>query len=127
MKLFPAEYSLQYVLFIKCKDFYILAHKNYGKIKKIVYLPSASQRAGNFYENGRVAEWLGRGLQNLVQRFESASDLKAFQRLSAIAEGRFAFMPRQMLAFERGINAKRTPDRAGDEKLCSAPPLGSRK
>ena len=26
------------------------------------------------------------------------------------------------LAFERGINAKRTPDRAGDEKLCSAPP-----
>ena len=24
---------------------------------------------------GRVAEWLGRGLQNLVQRFESASDL----------------------------------------------------
>jgi hypothetical protein len=25
---------------------------------------------------GRVAEWLGRGLQNLVQRFESALDLK---------------------------------------------------
>jgi hypothetical protein len=24
---------------------------------------------------GRVAEWLGRGLQNLVQRFESALDL----------------------------------------------------
>ena len=24
-----------------------------------------------------MAEWLGRGLQNLVQRFESASDLKA--------------------------------------------------
>ncbi|MFM2251304.1 MAG: hypothetical protein RLZZ358_2234, partial [Bacteroidota bacterium] len=24
---------------------------------------------------GRVAEWLGRGLQNLVQRFESARDL----------------------------------------------------
>ncbi len=26
-------------------------------------------------ENGRMAEWLGRGLQNLLQRFESASDL----------------------------------------------------
>ncbi len=24
---------------------------------------------------GRVAEWLGRGLQNLVRRFESAPDL----------------------------------------------------
>ena len=26
-------------------------------------------------ENGSVAEWLGRGLQNLVQRFESARNL----------------------------------------------------
>ncbi len=26
-------------------------------------------------KNGRVAEWLGKGLQNLVQRFESARDL----------------------------------------------------
>ena len=26
--------------------------------------------------NGLMAEWLGRGLQNLVQRFESASDLE---------------------------------------------------
>ena len=25
---------------------------------------------------GRVAEWLGRGLQNLVLRFKSARDLK---------------------------------------------------
>ena len=25
--------------------------------------------------NGLMAEWLGKGLQNLVQRFESASDL----------------------------------------------------
>lgn len=25
---------------------------------------------------GRVAEWLGRGLQNLLQRFESAPDLE---------------------------------------------------
>ena len=28
-----------------------------------------------FWLFGRVAEWLGRGLQNLVQRFESARDL----------------------------------------------------
>ena len=27
-------------------------------------------------KNGPMAEWLGRGLQNLVQRFESASDLR---------------------------------------------------
>lgn len=27
-------------------------------------------------KNGLMAEWLGKGLQNLVQRFESASDLK---------------------------------------------------
>lgn len=26
-------------------------------------------------DNGRLAEWLGRGLQNLVQQFESATDL----------------------------------------------------
>ena len=25
--------------------------------------------------NGLMAEWLGKGLQNLIQRFESASDL----------------------------------------------------
>jgi cellulose biosynthesis protein BcsQ len=28
------------------------------------------------FKIGRVAEWLGRGLQNLLQRFESASDLR---------------------------------------------------
>ena len=27
------------------------------------------------FVNGHVAEWLGRGLQNLVRRFESARDL----------------------------------------------------
>ena len=34
---------------------------------------------------GRVAEWLGRGLQNLLQRFESALDLnkKAFATADA--------------------------------------------
>ena len=30
--------------------------------------------------NGLVAEWLGRGLQNLVQRFESARDLQNEER-----------------------------------------------
>src|SRR5204863_7407140 len=28
------------------------------------------------FQKGRVAEWLGRGLQNLVQRFKSARDLR---------------------------------------------------
>ena len=28
------------------------------------------------FKQGRMAEWLGRGLQNLLQRFESASDLR---------------------------------------------------
>ncbi|MDB5031129.1 MAG: hypothetical protein JWP71_1850 [Mucilaginibacter sp.] len=30
---------------------------------------------------GRVAEWLGRGLQNLLQRFESAPDLEVNKTL----------------------------------------------
>jgi hypothetical protein len=29
-----------------------------------------------FKQKGSVAEWLGRGLQNLVQRFESARNLQ---------------------------------------------------
>ncbi len=32
--------------------------------------------------DGRVAEWLGRGLQNLVQRFESARDLNYFEDMT---------------------------------------------
>ena len=28
-----------------------------------------------------MAEWLGRGLQNLLQRFESASDLTGFKKI----------------------------------------------
>lgn len=34
-----------------------------------------AQRNVLFDRNGLMAEWLGKGLQNLVQRFESASDL----------------------------------------------------
>ena len=30
---------------------------------------------GTIADNGLMAEWLGKGLQNLLQRFESASDL----------------------------------------------------
>ena len=33
---------------------------------------------------GRVAEWLGRGLQNLLQRFESAPDLKKKNKLKTM-------------------------------------------
>ncbi len=34
-----------------------------------------SGKADIIWEKGLMAEWLGKGLQNLVQRFESASDL----------------------------------------------------
>ncbi len=44
-------------------------------MKKGLYLQSA-KKADII---GRVAEWLGRGLQNLVRRFESAPDLKPSQ------------------------------------------------
>lgn len=38
---------------------------------------------------GLMAEWLGKGLQNLVQRFESASDLT--ETALQIAATRFSF------------------------------------
>lgn len=44
-------------------------------------------------EIGQVAEWLGRGLQNLLQRFESALDLREAQKPhSCKGNGVFAFM-----------------------------------
>ncbi len=43
-------------------------------ICQIIVLILRSLRGINKQE-GRMAEWLGRGLQNLPQRFESASDL----------------------------------------------------
>jgi hypothetical protein len=53
-----------------------------------VYLHSDSIR-----KNGRVAEWLGRGLQNLVQRFESASDLHiSYCPLLDLSEGHFFWL-----------------------------------
>ena len=41
---------------------------------------------------GHVAEWLGRGLQNLVQRFESARDLRKPQQNIPVSL-RFFFVP----------------------------------
>jgi hypothetical protein len=41
-----------------------------------------------YLPHGTVAEWLGGGLQNLIQRFESARYLKV---PSAFAEGDFLF------------------------------------
>ncbi len=49
--------------------------------KNLLYLPQ-------YYEQGRLAEWLGRGLQNLVQRFESAIDLKTVKPFHVV-EGLF--------------------------------------
>ncbi len=58
---------------LKATDFSLLERKRFGNPKIIfIFAPSL----------GRVAERLGRGLQNLVQRFKSASDLfkTTFQR-----------------------------------------------
>ncbi len=41
-------------------------------------------------QNGSVAEWLGRGLQNLVQRFKSARNL---QLVKTPTRRLFSFMP----------------------------------
>ena len=42
---------------------------------------------------GRMAEWLGRGLQNLVQRFESASDLTATRNGSVFFANSYRWLP----------------------------------
>ena len=41
------------------------------------YGPDVSGTRRSLRIDGAVAEWLGRGLQNLLQRFESAQRLKA--------------------------------------------------
>ena len=43
--------------------------------------------------NGLMAEWLGRGLQNLVQRFESASDLTATRNGSVFFANSYRWLP----------------------------------
>jgi hypothetical protein len=59
-----------------------------------------------------VAERLGRGLQNLVRRFESAPDLNDLKALFAIAKGAFFFAIDPKLMFEVVCKGKR-PARQG--------------
>jgi hypothetical protein len=44
-----------------------------------------------FYIQGPVAEWLGTGLQNLLQRFESARDLE--EKEADLSASFFFFIP----------------------------------
>ena len=46
--------------------------------------------------NGLMAEWLGRGLQNLVQRFESASDLMRASLTKSVRLALFADSHRRL-------------------------------
>lgn len=55
---------------------------------------------------GRLAEWLGIGLQNRVRRFESATDLNKILFLSIAKEGDFLFSDRRPLAWRRDENKK---------------------
>lgn len=48
-----------------------------GPIRKIEFAESKKTVIFALRKDGSMAEWLGRGLQNLVQRFESASNLKS--------------------------------------------------
>ena len=57
---------------------------------------------GNIYCKGRMAEWLGRGLQNLLQRFESASDLKEkIKNINTMAVTRLKRKDRRNKTFSR--------------------------
>ena len=56
----------------------------------MAYICVLDSKRGRIFQKGRVAEWLGRGLQNLVQRFESALDLR-FKPFSAMLEKGFFF------------------------------------
>ena len=57
-------------------------------------------------KQGRLAEWLGIGLQNRVRRFESATDLNKILFLSIAKEGDFLFSARSSLAKLRDENKK---------------------
>ena len=72
--------------------------KSWVLFKKPLYLQSAKNTAAD----GWVAEWLGRGLQNLVRRFESAPNLKALHSLFATAKGLFAFQAGRKFTFVSG-------------------------
>ena len=64
---------------------------------------------------GLMAEWLGKGLQNLVQRFESASDLQELHDETALESSNAVF-------FARTCDNKFFERREGAEQVlfCSA-------
>jgi hypothetical protein len=56
-----------------CKSFIILrCWKGYSSATSYAKAPEVKEGYG---EHGRFTEWLGRGLQNRLRRFESATDL----------------------------------------------------
>ena len=50
--------------------------KNFGRVARPGGLGRGQRKRIYNKSIGRVAEWLGRGLQNLVQQFKSARDLE---------------------------------------------------
>ena len=54
---------------------------------------------------GAVAEWLGRGLQSLVQRFESARRLTVFRRFT-VSSSLTGFSPVLAESLDRGLGAR---------------------
>lgn len=49
--------------------------------------------------DGWLAEWLGSGLQNLLQRFESATNLYQLARLAIAMPGLFGFLISRKYSF----------------------------
>jgi hypothetical protein len=79
------------------------------------------------FTKGPVAEWLGRGLQNLLQRFESARDLKGLLPKKPPSGGFFVCGEgdASLLAIPEAANknrAGRRPARFWEEGLCGIPP-----
>ena len=73
--------------------------KSWVLLKKALYLHSAKNTA----VDGWVAEWLGRGLQNLVRRFESAPNLRALYSLFAFCEGAVCFTDVSKVHFRKRL------------------------
>ena len=64
-----------------------------------------------------MAEWLGRGLQNLVQRFESASDLREKHYLGSA----FFVCARSVKCGACGVRGEPLPLAMADMSLVQAP------
>ena len=62
--------------------------------------------------NGRLAEWLGIGLQNRVRRFESATDLNQ-NPLTERSEGDFLFSAPNGACSGEEMKTKKTTSAAG--------------